>query len=112
MHISNIRKKIAQYDDAEKIQTLRGLGYVVTTRRTVMNWSRCNPVNYLAGRIFLWFWLVLSVAVAGAILLARGWPEQTEIRHLPHPVAEQFRHLKEHFQPFANLTTLQKRSGT
>jgi two-component system, OmpR family, sensor histidine kinase CpxA len=73
-----------------------------------MNWSRCNPVNYLAGRIFLWFWLVLSVAVACAILLARGWPEQTEIRRLPHPVAEQFRHLTEHFQPFANLTTLQR----
>lgn len=73
-----------------------------------MNWSRCNPVNYLAGRIFLWFWLVLSVAVAGAILLARGWPEQTEIRRLPHPVAEQFRHLKEHFQPIANLTRLQQ----
>jgi two-component system sensor histidine kinase CpxA len=73
-----------------------------------MNWSRCNPVNYLAGRIFLWFWLVLSVAVAGAILLARGLPEQTEIRRLPHQVAEQFSHLKEHFQPFANLTTLQR----
>lgn len=73
-----------------------------------MNWSGFNPVNYLAGRIFLWFWLVLSVAVAGAILLARGWPEQTEIRRLPHPVAEQFRHLKEHFQPFAHLNTLQR----
>lgn len=73
-----------------------------------MNWSRCNPVNYLAGRIFLWFWLVLSVAVAGAILLARGWAEQTEIRRLPHPVAEQFRHLREHFQPFANASTLQQ----
>jgi two-component system response regulator CpxR len=29
MHISNIRKKIAHYDEAEKIQTLRGLGYVL-----------------------------------------------------------------------------------
>ncbi|MBU0914519.1 MAG: response regulator transcription factor [Gammaproteobacteria bacterium] len=29
MHISNIRKKIAQYDEAEKIQTLRGLGYLL-----------------------------------------------------------------------------------
>lgn len=29
MHISNIRKKIAQYDESEKIQTLRGLGYVL-----------------------------------------------------------------------------------
>lgn len=29
MHISNIRKKIAQYDEGEKIQTLRGLGYVL-----------------------------------------------------------------------------------
>jgi two-component system, OmpR family, response regulator CpxR len=29
MHISNIRKKIAQYDDSEKIQTLRGLGYLL-----------------------------------------------------------------------------------
>lgn len=73
-----------------------------------MNWSRCNPVNYLAGRIFLWFWLVLSVAVAGAILLARGWPDQTEIRRLPHQVAEQFRHLNEHFQPVARLDTLQR----
>jgi two-component system sensor histidine kinase CpxA len=73
-----------------------------------MSWSRCNPVNYLAGRIFLWFWLVLSVAVAGAILLARGWPEQTEIRRLPLPVAEQFNHLKQHFQPYARLESLQQ----
>jgi len=29
MHISNIRKKIAQYDQGEKIQTLRGLGYLL-----------------------------------------------------------------------------------
>lgn len=29
MHISNIRRKIAQYDESEKIQTLRGLGYVL-----------------------------------------------------------------------------------
>ncbi|WP_419569626.1 response regulator [Rheinheimera sp.] len=29
MHISNIRKKISQYDSAEKIQTLRGLGYLL-----------------------------------------------------------------------------------
>jgi two-component system, OmpR family, response regulator CpxR len=29
MHISNIRKKIAHYDETEKIQTLRGLGYVL-----------------------------------------------------------------------------------
>ena len=29
MHISNIRKKIAQYDESEKIQTLRGLGYLL-----------------------------------------------------------------------------------
>ena len=29
MHISNIRKKIAQYDEGEKIQTLRGLGYLL-----------------------------------------------------------------------------------
>ncbi len=28
MHISNIRKKIAQFDDSEKIQTLRGSGYL------------------------------------------------------------------------------------
>lgn len=73
-----------------------------------MNWSRCNPVNYLAGRIFLWFWLVLSVAVAGAILLARGWSEQTEIRRLPHPVAEQFSHVKQHIQSFNNPISLQR----
>ncbi len=29
MHVSNIRRKIAQYDESEKIQTLRGLGYVL-----------------------------------------------------------------------------------
>lgn len=29
MHISNVRKKIAVYDSEEKIQTLRGLGYLL-----------------------------------------------------------------------------------
>ncbi|EHR41534.1 MULTISPECIES: response regulator [Alishewanella] len=32
MHISNIRKKLAQHSDSEKIQTLRGSGYLFLTQ--------------------------------------------------------------------------------
>ena len=38
-----------------------------------MSWlSRLNPFHYLAGRIFLWFWLVLLIAVFGTLALSRA----------------------------------------
>ncbi|MCC5825178.1 ATP-binding protein [Alkalimonas sp.] len=48
-----------------------------------------NPLHYLASRIFLWFWLVILATVAATLLIARGLPEQTEIRRLPPPMQHQ-----------------------
>ncbi|MDP5151442.1 ATP-binding protein [Rheinheimera baltica] len=64
-----------------------------------MNWLlRLNPFHYLAGRIFLWFWLVLLIAVFGTLALSRTLVEQTEIRRLPHSIIEQLQH---QIQPFS-----------
>ncbi|QBL10135.1 HAMP domain-containing protein [Rheinheimera sp. D18] len=75
-----------------------------------MNWlGRLNPFNYLAGRIFLWFWLVLITAVFGTLALSRAVIEQTEIRRLPQGVIQQ---LQQQIQPFAdsqNSAELQQR---
>ena len=48
-----------------------------------------NPLHYLASRIFLWFWLVILATVAATLLIARGLPEQTEIRRLPPAMQHQ-----------------------
>lgn len=48
-----------------------------------------NPVNSLAGRIFIWFWLVLLLTVTLTLLLSRQLIEDTEIRRLPPPVVAQ-----------------------
>lgn len=65
-----------------------------------MSWLRhLNPFHYLAGRIFLWFWLVLLTAVFGTLALSRALVEQTEIRRLPQNIAQQ---LQKQIQPFAD----------
>lgn len=71
-----------------------------------MNWlRRLNPFHYLAGRIFLWFWLVLLTAVFGTLALSRALIEQTEIRRLPHAVTKQ---LQQQIQPFADSRNSQE----
>ena len=55
-----------------------------------MNWlKKLNPFHYLAGRIFIWFWLVLLTAVFATLTLYRTFTEQTEIRRLPVDVTQQ-----------------------
>lgn len=54
-----------------------------------MKFSGLNPFRLLAFRIFAWFWLVLLLTLGGAWLLARGLSDDTEIRRLPHGIAEQ-----------------------
>src|SRR5690606_24955421 len=63
------------------------------------------PFHYLAGRIFLWFWLVLLIAVFGTLALSRALVEQTEIRRLPHSVIQQ---LQQQIKPFTNSTDSQQ----
>lgn len=71
-----------------------------------MTWlSRLNPFHYLAGRIFLWFWLVLLIAVFGTLALSRALFEQTEIRRLPHSIIQQ---LQQQVDQFANSTDSQQ----
>ena len=65
-----------------------------------MNWlTHLNPFHYLAGRIFLWFWLVLLSAVFATLGLSRALVEQTEIRRLPHNVIQQ---LQQQLAPLAD----------
>lgn len=55
-----------------------------------MNWLQLvNPFNYLASRIFIWFWLVLLTAVVVTLLISNSLLQQTEIRRLPSHVIQQ-----------------------
>lgn len=51
--------------------------------------SKLNPFRYLAGRIFIWFWLVLLTAVFATLALSRALTEPTEIRRLTPRVSVQ-----------------------
>ncbi|WP_337842948.1 ATP-binding protein [Rheinheimera sp.] len=73
-----------------------------------MNWQRFHPFNYLAGRIFLWFWLVLSVAVAGTMLLTENWLSQTELHRPPPHLAEPMRQISRQQPAFASEAELQR----
>lgn len=48
-----------------------------------------NPFNSLAGRIFVWFWLVLLLTVFITLLISRSLSDPTEIRRLPLSVSKQ-----------------------
>uniref|UniRef100_A0A486XNH6 histidine kinase n=1 Tax=Rheinheimera sp. BAL341 TaxID=1708203 RepID=A0A486XNH6_9GAMM len=60
--------------------------------------ANLNPLHYLAGRIFLWFWMVLLTTVFITLTLARALTEPTELRRLPPPV---FMQLQQQLQPLA-----------
>jgi two-component system, OmpR family, sensor histidine kinase CpxA len=69
-----------------------------------MNWlARFNPFHYLAGRIFIWFWLVLLSAVFATLTISRALSEQTEIRRLPPQVAQQ---LQQQLNTYNNSRTI------
>lgn len=48
-----------------------------------------NPWRFLAFRLFCWFWLVMFFTVVAAWLLSRAYLDDTSIRRLPPPIAEQ-----------------------
>ncbi|MCF4008401.1 ATP-binding protein [Rheinheimera sp. UJ63] len=48
-----------------------------------------NPVNSLAGRIFIWFWLVLILTVSSTLFLSRQLLEDTKIHRLPNNIVTQ-----------------------
>lgn len=48
-----------------------------------------NPINSLAGRIFVWFWLVLVLTVVLTLVISRSLSEPTDIRRLPSPLSRQ-----------------------
>lgn len=56
-----------------------------------MRFDWLNPVNSLAGRIFMWFWLVLLLTVTLTLFLSRQLIEDTEIRRLPPPLIAQLK---------------------
>lgn len=57
-----------------------------------------NPVNSLAGRIFIWFWLVLLLTVTLTLLLSRQLIEDTDIRRLPGTLVNQIRQQVSEFE--------------
>ncbi|MEO3864149.1 ATP-binding protein [Rheinheimera fenheensis] len=67
--------------------------------------SKLNPFRYLAGRIFIWFWLVLLTAVFATLALSRALTEPTEIRRLPFSIQQQ---LQQQLQRFAGIETTQQ----
>lgn len=75
-----------------------------------MSWlRRLNPFRYLAGRIFLWFWLVLLIAMFATLALSRALVEPTEIRRLPLSIIEQLQHQIVPFSRSKNSEDLLKR---
>jgi len=48
-----------------------------------------NPWRFLAFRLFCWFWLVMLCTVIAAWVLSRAYLDDTSIRRLPPPIAEQ-----------------------
>ncbi|WP_372626630.1 ATP-binding protein [Arsukibacterium sp.] len=65
-----------------------------------------NPINSLAGRIFVWFWLVLLLTVVLTLLISRSLTDPTDIRRLP---ASLNRQLQSQLAPLAqsiDLTSL------
>lgn len=68
-----------------------------------------HPLQFLASRIFLWFWLVILATVAGTLLIARGLPEHTEIRRLPPPMQHQLQHAARLFSDAESLPDLLQR---
>lgn len=71
-----------------------------------MRWYWLNPVNSLAGRIFIWFWLVLLLTVTLTLLLSRQLIEDTEIRRIPPPVLAQIQQDISQLQQSASLPQL------
>jgi len=71
-------------------------------------WYWLNPFNYLAGRIFIWFWLVLLTAVFTTLLISRGLEEPTEIRRLPPGIVQQLRMMAEPLQKAQDLEQLRQ----
>ncbi len=66
---------------------------------------KLNPFRYLAGRIFIWFWLVLLTAVFATLALSRALTEPTEIRRLPFSIQQQ---LQQQLQRFAGVESTQQ----
>ncbi len=54
-----------------------------------MKLHKLNPVNSLAGRIFIWFWLVILLTISLTFFLSRQFSEETEIRRLPPNIVGQ-----------------------
>lgn len=50
---------------------------------------KLNPFNYLAGRIFVWFWLAIVLAISGTFLITDHLSNRTEIHPLPAPLKQQ-----------------------
>lgn len=65
-----------------------------------------NPVNSLAGRIFIWFWLVLLLTVTLTLLLSRQLIEDTEIRRLPPPLVAQIQQEVTALSQHTSISTL------
>lgn len=71
-----------------------------------MSWlTRLNPFNYLAGRIFIWFWLVIVLAIASTLLLSGNFSDRTEILPIPPHLKQQ---LNRQLQRRSDASTLEK----
>lgn len=72
-----------------------------------MHWlAHLNPFRYLAGRIFIWFWLVLLSAVFVTLAMSRALTERSEIRRLPSSVAAQVQQQLQGLRRSANASEL------
>ncbi len=72
-----------------------------------MHWlAHLNPFRYLAGRIFIWFWLVLLSAVFVTLAMSRALTERSEIRRLPPSLVIQVQQQLQGFTDSSNASEL------
>ncbi|MFT5161817.1 MAG: two-component system sensor histidine kinase CpxA [Alteromonadaceae bacterium] len=71
-----------------------------------MPWvKRLNPLNFLAGKIFLWFWLLIVMTMLSMLIVTAQVTPGIQDQPIPQHVFEQIKSMEEH------LNRVSRRSG-
>lgn len=61
-----------------------------------MWFKRLNPLNFLAGKIFLWFWLMIVLTITTMLFTSHQIAPNIEDQPIPHPIFAQVQSLEDH----------------
>lgn len=59
-------------------------------------YKRFNPLNTLAGKLFLWFWLMIALTVLSLVIIASQMDPGIENKPVPHFIISQVEALEDH----------------